>query len=383
MIYTTLGRIQPGMVLEKTILDKSGKILLKSGIELTRNYIDRLKRHGIRGIYIQHDKSNIDIKESSLSEESKASLDIIHTREDIEGILNGSNYASLENEIKTMYKSLGVNRRTSRMELDGILGIIKNLTQKFTPYSGKVPSLLNLDLESTLSLMGNVDDYLYRHSVNVAVLSLLIGLELNLSEEDLEKLTIGALLHDVGKLFVNQDIINKRGILTDDEYEQVKKHSAEGYKYLREIYEMPTKSYVGILQHHERYDSLGYPNQVKGKDIFLFGRIIAIADVYDAITSDRPHRKAMLPTEAMEYVMGGAGTMFDYDLVSIFVDKIAPYPCGSRVTLSNGSEAVVIRNNTGLGCRPTVEIIGEDDYENEIIDLSNKSNTSLVITERG
>ena len=383
MIYTTLGRIQPGMVLEKTILDKSGKILLKSGIELTRNYIDRLKRHGIRGIYIQHDKSNIDIKESSLSEESKASLDIIHTREDIEGILNGSNYASLENEIKTMYKSLGVNRRTSRMELDGILGIIKNLTQKFTPYSGKVPSLLNLDLESTLSLMGNVDDYLYRHSVNVAVLSLLIGLELNLSEEDLEKLTIGALLHDVGKLFVNQDIINKRGILTDDEYEQVKKHSAEGYKYLREIYEMPTKSYVGILQHHERYDGLGYPNQVKGKDIFLFGRIIAIADVYDAITSDRPHRKAMLPTEAMEYVMGGAGTMFDYDLVSIFVDKIAPYPCGSRVTLSNGSEAVVIRNNTGLGCRPTVEIIGEDDYENEIIDLSNKSNTSLVITERG
>lgn len=383
MIYTTLGRIEPGMVLEKTILDKSGKVLLQGGVVLKRNYIERLKKHDIRGIYIQHDNSNTQGIDEELSEEAKATLDMIHTREDIEGILSGANYASLENEIKTMYKNLGVKKQTNNMELEGILDIIKNLTQKFTPYSGKVPSLLNLDLESTLSLMGNVDDYLYRHSVNVAVLSLLIGLELDLSEEDLEKLTIGALLHDVGKLFVNQDIINKKGILTEDEYEQVKRHSSEGYQYLREIYEMPTKSYVGILQHHERYDGLGYPNQVKGKDIFLFARIIAIADVYDAITSDRPHRKAMLPTEAMEYIMGGAGTMFDYDLVSIFVDKIAPYPKGSHVILSNGLEAVVIDNNTGLGCRPTVEIISECDYENKIIDLSSKRNTSVVITERG
>ena len=390
VIYKTIVRLEPGMIIDKTILDSNGKVLLQKGVELKKGYIQKLQDYNIKGVYIREDlpsgKMSISYIEQANLDNSftkKAIIDMIHTREDIEGLLSGSNYASLEIEIRSVYGNLGVAEKKNDVELDGVLHIVKTLTQKFTPYGGKVPNLLNLDLESTLSLMGNVDDYLYRHSVNVAVLSLLIGLELNLSESDLEKLTIGALLHDVGKLFVKQSLINKRGILTESEFKEVKEHSLRGYRYVRDIYSIPVKSYVGILQHHERYDGLGYPNRVKGKDIFLFGRIIAIADVYDAITSDRPQRKAMPPAEAMEYIMGGAGTLFDYDLVSIFVDKIAPYPLGSIVMLSNGFEAVVIGNNNGLGCRPKVEILSNCKNEGKIIDLSNKVNINVVITEKG
>ena len=246
VIYKTIVRVEPGMIIDKTILDGNGKILLQKGVELKDSYIQKLQDHNIKGVYIRDglfegEKSNSYIEQANLDssltkKEKKAIIDMIHTRQDIEGLLSGSNYASLESEIRNVYGSLGVAEKKNDVELDGILHIVKTLTQKFTPYSGKVPNLLNLDLESTLSLMGNVDDYLYRHSVNVAVLSLLIGLELNLSESDLEKLTIGALLHDVGKLFVKQSLINKRGILTEAEFKEVKEHSLRGYRYVRDIY---------------------------------------------------------------------------------------------------------------------------------------------------
>ena len=129
-----------------------------------------------------------------------------------------------------------------------------------------------------------------------------------------------------------------------------------GYKYIRDRFKLPTISHGAILEHHERYDGTGYPANKCGEDITFFGRIVAIADVYDALTSRRPYRKAMNPADSLEYIMGNSGTAFDSDLVEVFVHKIAPYPVGTTVVLSNGYIGIVLENYELLSLRPKIRV---------------------------
>lgn len=211
------------------------------------------------------------------------------------------------------------------------------------------------------------DEYTFFHSVNVAILSIVIGQGLKLSEKELYALGLAAVLHDIGKVYIDKELLLKKGKLTDAEFEIIKTHSETGYKHLKNSYEIPIASYIGVLQHHERYDGTGYPMRKKQEEISLFGRIICLADVYDAITSNRPYRDAMLPSEAMEYIMANSGTMFDSKVVKVFVERIAAYPIGTSVTLSNGVEALVIDNNYGAPLRPVLKVY-KDNEGNELVE---------------
>ena len=133
---------------------------------------------------------------------------------------------------------------------------------------------------------------------------------------------------------------------------------------------------------YERYDGTGYPNQKAGTDISLFGRIVAIADVYDAITSDRPYRKGILPSKAMEYIMGGSGYHFDFDLISIFTRKIAAYPLGTCIKLSNGLIGIVVENYPDACTRPKIRLIDETSEGVHYINLRDDfRNNNLTIVE--
>jgi len=138
---------------------------------------------------------------------------------------------------------------------------------------------------------------------------------------------------------------------------------------------------MGVLQHHERYDGSGYPEGISGKKITQFGRVIAIADVYDAMTSDRPYRVAMMPSEVMEYLMGGAGTLFDPDMVYLFTRKVAAYPLGTCVLLSNGLTAIVVENYEDCCTRPKVKVVCSYEAVPIYFDLKNDRRISnLTIT---
>lgn len=163
---------------------------------------------------------------------------------------------------------------------------------------------------------------------------------------------------DIGKVFVSQEILNKPDKLTEEEYEHMKSHSLMGYEYLKKRLDIPVVSYIGALQHHERYDGTGYPHGVEGTKISLFGKIIAVADVYDALVSDRPYRKPLLPSEAMEYIMGGSGTMFDTQIVNVFIQRVSPYPVGTSVLLSDGYVGIVVENYSDCCLRPKIKVIG-------------------------
>ncbi len=227
------------------------------------------------------------------------------------------------------------------------------------------------------------DDYTFYHSVNVAVLSLIIGISVDLPRPELYKLGLGALLHDIGKVFISKKILSKEGPLDIEEFDEIRKHPTLGYEYLTKHYDVPAKSNLGALQHHERYDGSGYPSNLKDESISDFGRIIAIADVYDALTSDRPYRKALLPSDAMEYVMGGSGSMFDPQYVLKFTRKVAAYPLGTIVRLSNGSVGIVVLNYEDCCTRPRIRLVPQKKTDEHIyVDLKDDKNaTNLTITE--
>jgi len=188
-----------------------------------------------------------------------------------------------------------------------------------------------------------------------------------------------ALLHDIGKISVGADILNKPGRLTEEEYEIMKTHSKRGYDILSKNADLTAKTTVSVLSHHEHYDGSGYPNGLCGEKIILFGRIVCVADVYDALTSDRPYRKGYTVLEAVEFVMANSGKLFDPELVKIFTSKVYPYPVGSSVKLSNGEVGLVIRNSDEFCLRPTLKIIS--DQNSKIVDLiTDKEYLSVIIT---
>ena len=133
-----------------------------------------------------------------------------------------------------------------------------------------------------------LDNYTFIHSVNTAAFSYILGASLKMYGQDLYDLFVNSLLHDIGKIFVRKEVLNKFGKLTNEEYEEVKHHASMGYEYLRKGYNLPESQCIGSLEHHERFDGMGYPMCKVGNDISIIGKIICISDVYDALTADRP-----------------------------------------------------------------------------------------------
>lgn len=174
------------------------------------------------------------------------------------------------------------------------------------------------DVLDCLFNLNSYDKYTFLHSINVCTLSAAIGSSLGITGQQLTELGISAMLHDFGKVFVPKTILNKKSRLTNLEFEIIKTHVTKGYFFLVENLPLCDISLLGILHHHERRNGTGYPAGITGEDIDLFGRIISIADVYEAMTSDRPYRKAQSHLSALEFLLQDRGTCFDPALVDLF-----------------------------------------------------------------
>ncbi len=201
------------------------------------------------------------------------------------------------------------------------------------------------------------DDYTFTHNINVATICLLIGQAMGLSKEDMNDLGAGGMLHDVGKLKIPLSILNKDGKLTDQEFAEMKSHPTYGYEILSKSKGISERARMIALQHHEKFQGGGYPKRLKGNEISLFARICAVADVYDALTTDRPYRVAMSPYEAMKILNAGIDNHFDPKILTAFVRKFSLYPAGSLVALNDGSYALVLKNNPSSVIRPVIKIV--------------------------
>ena len=192
---------------------------------------------------------------------------------------------------------------------------------------------------------------------------------------------MGAILHDVGKMNIPFEILGKPGKLTEEEFEMVKKHPEYGFQLLKNIHTVSLHVAHCAYQHHERIDGSGYPRGLKGDEIHELGKIIAVADVFDAVTSNRVYRNAMLPHEGLEILYAGAGNQFEVSIVEAFRRAVAIYPMGLTVELNDDRKGVISGQNIGIGDRPIVRIIEEmGNPLQESYEINLKNQPHLIIT---
>lgn len=237
------------------------------------------------------------------------------------------------------------------------------------------------EVYSAISTLRVFDDYTFTHSVNVAILSMCIGRRINLSRRSLERLGICGLFHDLGKIEVPYSVLNKPGKLDENEFKLLQEHSLNSARLivrLKASRDRKSKILLPPFEHHLKYNLSGYPHANWKKPLTLFGRIIAIADVYDAVTSPRVYRKSVMsPDRALGLMFDGAGTDFDPILIKVFIQLLGVYPVGTLLRLDNDDLALVIRSSRKeWEKRPLVCIMKEDllgnYYKTKTIDLAER-----------
>lgn len=198
-------------------------------------------------------------------------------------------------------------------------------------------------------------NHVLEHSVDVAIYAALIGLGCGLSRDDITLLGMGALLHDIGKLGVDRQLLNKPSVLSENEFALIKKHPEFGYQQLKRIESLDERARRVSLEHHERLDGLGYPNGLRGDRIHFYSRIVAICDVYDALTMERAYKKAYRPDQAAQMLK--AASNLDKNLIEILLSRLVIYPVGTKVRLSNGAIGVVIKTQMPHNPNPLVKLL--------------------------
>lgn len=336
MRYINIDNAQPGMMVGKSIYNEQGSVLVNYRVKLTDKLISRMRDMGLPGLYI----------------DDALSADI--TVEDL------------------ISDELGVKatRALTKLDIDAALDVASEITEELS---------LNGDINVNLVSMRTASDYTYKHSVNVAILSVLTGIGIGLKKSILKELSAAGLLHDIGKLSIPAGILDKPGALTEEEYETIKTHSQLGYDKLKANNNISSKTKMGVYMHHENINGSGYPLGLRDDQIYMFAKIIHIADVYDAITSERPYRNAQSPQEAIEFLMNNAGRMFQPEYVKAFITYIPVYPKGRNVLLSDETVAVVVENRQHNTLYPVVRRLDTG----ETIDLSEQDGVEKPLTILG
>ncbi|MHC1749763.1 MAG: HD-GYP domain-containing protein [Cellulosilyticaceae bacterium] len=266
------------------------------------------------------------------------------------------------------------NKETIKGMLEGIRenkpiepSHIKEITNNFYKELKK-----NNDIIGCISRVKSIDEYTYYHSMNVGMLSVVIGKWLKMSKAECDALFLAGILHDVGKYEIDSKILNKKGKLTTEEFEEAKKHVIYSYKSIKGLEDVNYSILEGVFTHHERIDGSGYPRGLKQDKIHIFGRILAIADTYDAMTSERPYKKRSTPFTVMEEMYDEGFDKLDPQILFVFLNNIASYYLGVEVMLSNGATGEVVFIHPECVYRPIVKVGGEyiDLYETKSVKIA-------------
>jgi HD-GYP domain-containing protein (c-di-GMP phosphodiesterase class II) len=322
MRLVALRELNPEMVLAKSIF-VNGNVYINKGTNGLDRYSDRLDRMGIACVYIEDEVSEaIEIPES-ITDETRTRC---------------------KDALRDAYSSVRENMTVDVEKLEGPLAKLMEEVME------------NKDVQINLSDINAVDDYTFGHSVSTAVYAALIGIDLGFGEIKMKELCLGAILHDAGKMLIDPAILRKEGKLTEDEFKEIKRHPQLTYDILSRCKSLSEDVRLIGLQHHERLNGKGYPNRLGGYRISAYGRIVAVADVYDALSSDRCYRSRWPNNKILDYLTEESGKSFDNEMVASLLKRIAVYPTGSQVRLSDGSQALVVRQNEQMPLRPVVRV---------------------------
>lgn len=340
MRLISIERVEVGDVLGKPVYDDKCQLLLAKDVSLTSNYIERLKRANIQCIYIDDELSEGLEAENVIPDELK-----------IKSIAT----------VKTAFKDLS-DRKGSSYNIKSIESI-KQIVDEMMHIIYENPSTLYCMTE----LMGT-DMYTYNHSAEVAALSMLVAKSMKMNDTFIQKIGVGAILHDVGKMSVPAEILNKVDPLDEVESKLMKDHPQMGYDLLKDNDYISPISRQIVLLHHEKLNGSGYPFMMSGEQIPIHVRIVTLCDIFNAISSNRAYKRRMNADEALELIRAEAIYELDRDIYYHLLKVVNIYPVGTVVELSNGEVGIVIKENYEAQTRPVVQVIRQKKRA-EIIDL--------------
>lgn len=327
-ITISVNDCQPGMKMAETIYNQYGAVIVGEGTILDQHLILKIQRLGIDNIkiYSLTDKNlrgnSIEVFKEQYNENLSAVKSILHD------ISTGKNVDVLK-----------INK------------IARSISMKVND---------NRDIVNSINQIRHVDEYTYTHSLNVSMLCMLIGKWLKYDVKTLGMLIQAGLLHDIGKGKIDPVILNKPTSLDRDEYEIMKKHSLYGYMLTEGLPGINDDVRKGVLMHHEREDGSGYPLGVKGDQIHSFAKIIAVADIYDAMTSNRAYRPRESPFEVFDMMENNTFGILDTRVVKVFLGNMAAYYIGDYVRLNTGNIGEIVYINPMRISQPIIRV--EDAY---------------------
>jgi len=361
MIAMSIESVETGMRLGKPVYSEDGRLLVGRGLVLNDYFLKSLQDRGITMIYI-YDKDTDDIiPKENISEVVRGATikdlkDLFTDVEDmIEKEVKDNSLSAVEEAVASdqFIKMFGTNPAFQKLQSD-----VNNI----------VDELISGDVTLGLNSIKTYDNYTFQHSIDVAIVAIMISRKIGLPTKRLRELGLGCLLHDMGKIFIPADIVNKPGKLTEKEFDAIKMHPNIGYELAKGV------ASIGILpphvafQHHEKQDGGGYPRGLKGNNklgiskeprtIHLYGSITAVADVYDALSSDRPYRKAMSPEKVIKIMKDMSESHLNRSVLRYFFSITPVYPVGTIVRVKSGEYL----NHIGI-----VSTLNPSDYERPVI----------------
>ena len=324
MQRVSVGFLEAGMVAARNVHSAEGRLLVTKETVLSEAMVANIQKTSLGSIYVRNPLFQDIEAEEVVTEDNRRKA------------------------VMALKSAVTAYQKTKVLDIQPLKKVLRELV---------VEIIRNRDSMIHQLDMRTYQDYIYAHSVNTCVLSVLIAVNLDYPEGKLTDLALGTMLHDVGMMMLPDALLMKMGNLTPEESKQVQQHPEDGFNILRTVREIPITVAHIAYQHHERVDGKGYPRNLTADKILEFAKVAAVADTFDALVSDRPYRKGMVPHEAYEVMMALADSYVDRDILHLFLTHVAIYPVGSVVQLDNGQHGVVTKVLPRLQTRPQVRLL--------------------------
>lgn len=368
MILTSLEDVRPGMILGVGLRNREGHTLLGSGVVMTAAHIERLRSMAYGAVWIDDEDTRDIPHQETLSEGTR--VEAASTIHDAFTLGSRETAAAGSVSVEDVRRTLESHRFQRAFEAAGMVQRI----------AGQVEAVLGEVLDGVvvtgLTSMRTHDSYTYQHCLDVAVTSATIGRLLGYDRGTLRKLVAGCLLLDIGKIFIDAEILDRPTALDAEEFARVKEHTVLGYLFVRDNLRLGVLAAHVAYQHHERQDGSGYPRGLvgtnrltQGAEIHLPGRIsplgeiAAVADFHDACSSDRPYRRRLPPDRVWQMLRDATGPQLNREIAEVFLEALPRYPLGTRVLATEGRyrghTGVVARLNADALHRPVIRILAD------------------------
>lgn len=355
--------MQKDMIIDQAIVDRAGRILIARNTAMDEYLIASLAKMSIPGVYIREGEEDEEPAQSGAPAVAPAIERAIE-----KSTVPDRTKVQLTESVKARVAE-GIQYLYNDTDSPGFTDTTRSITDDLMKAISD-----NDAIAVDISALKISDEYTFKHSVDVATMSMIVAKKYGLSEQEVYEIGISGLLHDVGKSKIPNEILNKAGKLTDEEFAMMKQHSLFGYGILKEKEDLSNPIKLGVLQHHEKINGRGYPMSVSGDKINLFARIISVSDIYDALVTERPYKKPFSPRDAVEMIMSMTEEL-DINVMRSFLESVILYPVGTDVELSTGEKARVIENNPQYVLRPKVMGL----RTGKTYDLADIANASIVI----